>query len=59
MDCGANMIPNAIQMQPENLMAAQCPDWFDDIHDTIRILQDRDDEENGFSSQPQVASYAA
>ena len=53
------MIPNAIQMQPQNLNAMQCPDWFDDTYDTILILQDRDYEENGFAPQLQVACYAA
>jgi hypothetical protein len=61
MDYGETMTPtpNTIQRYPENLVAMHGPDWFDDVHDSVLILQDRDYEENGLPSQPQVAYYAA
>ena len=45
---------NAIQMQREFPLTTQGPDWFDDNHDSMLILQSRDHEENGVSSQFEV-----
>ena len=58
MESGAKMTPNnAMQMQREYPHAMPCPDWFDDNHDSLLILQSRDCEENGLSPQPEVSSY--
>jgi hypothetical protein len=45
---------NTIQMQREYLPTLQGPDWFDDNHDSMLILQSRDSEENGASPQSEV-----
>ena len=50
------MRPNAIQMEPRNFIAMQRPDWFDDMHDPLLILQEREDEENGLSPQLRAAN---
>ena len=46
---------NAIQMQREFPLTTQGPDWFDDNHDSMLILQSRDHEENGVSPQSEVS----
>lgn len=46
------MRPNTIHMQTKNTLGVQYPDWFDEIHDPVIIVLDRDQEENGFSPQP-------
>jgi len=53
MKSGAHMTPKTIQMQRE-YPPTQRPDWFDDNHDSMLILQSRDDEENGLSPQTEV-----
>ena len=52
------MNANPIQMQPEYAAAQRWPDWFDEIHDPILILQDRDCEENGLSPQRECTYVA-
>jgi len=59
MDCGENMTPNSVQMKLETFIPMQRPDWFDEAHDTVLILQDRDYEENGLSPQPQSQCFAS
>jgi hypothetical protein len=60
MESGANMTPNnTMQMQREYPLTMPCPDWFDDNHDSLLILQSRDYEENGHSPQPEVSSCFA
>ena len=54
MESGANMTLRSIQMQRELPLTTQGPDWFDDNHDSMLILQSRDHEENGVSSQFEV-----
>jgi hypothetical protein len=50
---------NTIQMQREYPLTMQCPDWFDDNHDSLLILQSRDREENGVSPQPESSYFSA
>jgi len=53
------MTPNSVQMKLETFIPMQRPDWFDEAHDTVLILQDRDYEENGLSPQPQSQCFAS
>jgi hypothetical protein len=50
---------NTMQIQREYPLTMPCPDWFDDNHDSLLILQSRDCEENGHSPQPEVSSCFA
>ena len=60
MESGANMTANnTMQMQREYPPTLQGPDWFDDNHDSMLILQSRDSEENGVSPQTAVALHTA
>lgn len=59
MKSGANMTPKTIQMQREYAPIMQGPDWFDDNHDSMLILQSRDDEENGVSAQSEILGRTA
>jgi len=58
MEPGANMTPKAIQARSEHPPTQQSPDWFDDNHDSLLILQSRDYEENGFSPHPEAVRQA-
>ncbi|MBZ5593884.1 MAG: hypothetical protein LAP39_16720 [Acidobacteriia bacterium] len=46
-------------MRSEHPPTKQSPDWFDDNHDSLLILQSRDYEENGVSPQPEASRCAA
>jgi hypothetical protein len=59
MKSGAHMTLKTIQMQREYPLTTQGPDWFDDNHDSMLILQSRDYEENGLSPQPEVSYLTA
>jgi len=60
MKSGAIMTPNnTMQIQHEYPLTMQCPDWFDDNHDSLLILQSRDYEENGVSPQPESSCFTA
>ena len=53
------MTPKPIQVRSEHSLTKQSPDWFNDNHDSLLILQSRDYEENGLSPQPEASCYAA
>jgi len=53
------MTRSSIQVRPEYLPTTQSPDWFDDNHDSLLILQSRDYEENGVSPQPEASRCVA
>jgi hypothetical protein len=59
MESGADMKPNSILGQPERTFATQRADWFDDIHDTVLILESREYEENGLPQRPEVSYQVA
>ncbi len=48
------MKPNLMPGQPEHSLAAQRADWFDEFHDTVLILENREYEENGLPPRPDV-----
>jgi hypothetical protein len=50
------MTLRSIQLQREFPLTALGPDWFDDNHDSMLILQNRDHEENGVSPRSEVLS---
>ena len=57
MESGANMTAKAINMRSE--LNPQSPDWFDENHDSLLILQGRDYDENGVSPQPESSCHGA
>ncbi len=56
MGSGANMTAKAINMRSE--LTPQSPDWFDENHDSLLILQGRDYDENGFLPSPNLHATA-
>ena len=53
------MQPNPNPRQPELPFTKQRADWFDDCHDSVLILEGREDEENGSSPRLEVSYQVA